>query len=283
MEATYSEQILEARDENRFSWRRVWMLFQLYYPLLKKQIIFFPILSALAVLLTAWLMKVNEVASMFDEGFGFAGWPMYMISIMFYLAPIGLARRDMRSLCAMLPVKPLEKLVFLILYLWGGVMVLTTGVAYLTVFALIPFNPNLWNLIKEVYTQFHSMFGISALSFWGWVMAWLYQSIVLFVVITVKRNRVLWGIISYFAISVCFGILSGIAGAIWVIYMVTQKGKDYILKLGEDLEAGNVDNSLSPEMAHLMDMVMTPLGIVSTIVLAWIMWGIYKKLKYSGI
>lgn len=278
MEATYTEQIIENRSENRFSWRRVWMLFQLYYPLLKKQMIFFPILSALAVLLTAWLIKVNEVTSIWDQNFGFAGWPMIMVSIMFYLAPIGLARRDMRPLCAMLPVTVAEKMTFLILYFWIGVMLLTSGAVYLTAFVMIPFDPMMWDFIGNAINSFSNILGFSVWSIWGWIMAWTYQAIVMLVVISASRNRILWGILTYFGVAIASGIISGISGMIWAIYMIYQNGKGFAQEL--ITEEGD---ALTPAMAEIMDKVLTPIVILSAIALAWVLWAIYKKLRYSGI
>lgn len=279
MDATYIEPMVESPvQENRFSWRRVWMLFQLYYPQLKKQIIFFPILSALAIFLTAWLVEVNDVTSVWDERMSVA-WPMLMISIMYYLAPIGFARRDVRQLCAMLPVTAAEKLVFILIYLFIGVNLLTSGVSYLAAFVIMPICPQMWDMVLESFQLFNTTFGFSVWSVSGFSMAWLFQIIVMYVVLIAKRNRVLKGIIAYFGATIAVGILSGLAGMIGAMYMIMKHGQDYAQNLIPEADP----DQITAEMTQMVQTIMYPVGAVAVVVLIWLIWKMYKKLKYSGI
>ncbi len=176
--------------EKKGWWSKTWMLFQYYWPGLRKQVILMPLAAVLITAGVSWYLSL---------GFGTDNvmLPLSAVSIMYYLAPIGLAHKNYRSTSATLPVTAGQKLTFLLLYFWIFVMLITTGVMWLTAFIMIPFSPEIWTEIQRATAGFTTTYGMSPFAPWVWPLAFFFQTIVLYAVLKAKRGRQMKGIVVF--------------------------------------------------------------------------------------
>lgn len=96
--------------ENHNSWHRIAMLFRLYWPVLRKGVITYP----LAIVLLYAAVALLQVAT--------GGWHEVLVevalTVMIVWAPVMITRYDYRSVCAQLPVTAGDKLAFLMIVFW---------------------------------------------------------------------------------------------------------------------------------------------------------------------
>ena len=114
-------------DIDRFSWSRVRMIASYYYPSLRLQIIFYPLLSVLFGIIIAigqpsMISFVTDIQSNHPTSIGMIstlaiGLSATVCSFMFYFAPIVFSRRS-RDIDVILPALWKEKALFVVLYLF---------------------------------------------------------------------------------------------------------------------------------------------------------------------
>lgn len=253
----------EARVSDKFSWRRVALLARFYYPVLRKQIIAIPIIVFLCVLVISY-------APIFDSD----KWVIVStlpVAFMFMMSPIGLARRDCRPLSNQLPVTPLEKMVFLILYFNVFMSLMSSGGMMLAALILLPVSnqPMVWLL--DLYGRFADIFGMSPFNPVLWLGGCFFQYCVLYGVISAKKNRMAKGIIWMLSTFVIFQLMSGIIG---LIIGIAISISDPPATLSQ-LDATGLPAGYMPVIFRGILIFMT-LGSITMICL------IYRKLKYHG-
>lgn len=132
MTDTYTNEI----GKEGFSCHRVGMVARYYYPALKTQIIFFPLISLLAGISAVFSDYLWQFA-MLD------GLLSAAIAFMFMFAPIMFARNSSREIELTLPATYLEKATFVVLYTLICIPLMTYGPMYLMKWLLpIVFNLN---------------------------------------------------------------------------------------------------------------------------------------------
>lgn len=246
-----------------FSWRRVAMLAKYLFPGLKKQMIFLP-LAAISFTF-AYVCFIQM---------GFESVSLGLVTatgILFYLAPIGLARFDYRSTVAQLPLCAKEKMAFLILYFW-----VFMGIATSLVPALILSYFSL--TMDKVMT---GLIGISDFTgnndpiilMCNVIVSIALQTAVLYGVVTAKGSRQARGMIN---LAIAYGlliVLAFVGGTIGVsLDIASHPGP---------LSSYDFDND--PDLLKNTIKVTTiTLTFFASIALGFIIVKLYKRLKYSG-
>ena len=112
------------QHRSSFSWTRVGMVVKYYYPTLRLQVMWYPIVTAGLFLIVSLLQLAGgEVA---DASMGIMG----ALSFMFYWAPLALCRHESRLTTTLLPVTAVEKIVVLLGYFFVVIPILLFGVEY---------------------------------------------------------------------------------------------------------------------------------------------------------
>lgn len=112
------------QHRSSFSWSRVGMVAKYYYPALRLQMMWYPIVTAGLFLIVSLLQLAGgEVA---DASMGIMG----AISFMFYWAPLALCRHESRLTTTLLPVTAAEKTLVLLVYFFVVIPILLFGVEY---------------------------------------------------------------------------------------------------------------------------------------------------------
>lgn len=257
---------------DKFSWRRVWMLWRLYLPSLRNQLWAFPLVSLC-------LTSVSVIAILIAPDFTPPAFTFTVgVTIMFYFAPIALARRDYRPLSDQLPVLPSEKIVFLVIYFLIVVMVITTGVQTFVYWLSSLIFPKFANQMQELYSMALTIYPNKPALFMGNILGMALPSLTLMGVVLAKRNRILKGVLlclgAYLAICTISGVLGGVLAVV--------KFKD--LALGPELSENIGPNAdfMVAAMCDIIGIIMWVVTIFSLACLA-ISWTlIYKKVKRGG-
>ncbi len=249
--------------DKSFSWERLKMVAAYYYPILKNQMIWYPIvvvaLYGLAVLcqMVDWLAPVGAVLT---APFAF----------MLYLSPIILARHDNRLIMSMLPATAAEKITFLAVYFFVIVPLLVFGVEYTLVGITELIAPEYNFVIKAL-----SMVGVEnyllalnqldeliplALCFWG--------------VIYFKENRTLKAILVAAGGMVAMGIVGAIYGII-----IAGKAVVDAKAAGVEFNAEAFEDDFAVQMAQHMNPIIIGFSILSVLLVAFVIWRSYRRIK----
>lgn len=249
----------KTRGEDKFQWRRVGMIARFYYPILRKQIICFPILTVICTFILALSIRKEEsMVILLLCSLPIAG--------MYYFSPIGLARKDCRMLSDQLPVTASEKLVFLLLYFCICINLLTSGVMLLSMLFIYPLFPDLLDWLIKICAEFKAEMGFSVYNPGMLPTGWFMQFCTLYGVICSKKNRMIHGILIFVGSFLAFLLLSGFGGFfIGVFYGVTHNAMD--------------PEAMKVNAALLLLQMTSAIGMLASM---WLIWKIYKKLKYSG-
>lgn len=257
---------------DKFSWRRVWMLWRLYLPALRTQLWAFPLVSAvlsMVVVFTILLWPEVSVES-FTMTLG--------ISIMYYFAPVALARRDYHVISDQLPVRTSEKITFLAIYFLIVTMLLTAGVQTLVYGLSSLAFPEFCHQIRDLYGMALAIYPNKTILFISNLTALSMPSMTLMGVVLAKRNRTLMGIISCLGAYLVFCTIGGIVGGIIAVADMTAVAMD-----------PNIVQNIGAQSDHLMSVTENIVKIVyllvsilslAAIAVSWTL--IYKKMKRSG-
>jgi len=261
--------------EPRFSWARVKAVAEFYYPLLRPQIILYP-LMALALYVVAAASTYVRWTDIF--------WaiPATVISFMFYLAPAVLTRHDARMVEMLLPATALEKILVLGVYFLIAVPLMTYGIYYV-VGSLIELVCPFATVIGRLSAMRHDM-GVPTIIYQATEV--IPAATCLWVVMAVKRNRMLkasiYTILSVFAL--------GFIGMVCGVIMALKNGFiDGVKQLANDpsVQSGNLTpeqmNELTSPFVTDMLPLMTCLGVISVIYLVFALWMTYRTIKKRQI
>lgn len=249
--------------DKSFSWERMKMVAAYYYPVLKPQMIWFPIavvvLYSLAVLcqMVDWLAPVGAVLTA-------------PFSFMLYLAPIVLARRDNRLVTSMLPATAVEKVAFLAAYFFVMVPLMIFGVEYVLIGITELVAPEynfVINVLEQVgienyliiLNQLDELIPL-ALCFWG--------------VIYFKENRTLKAIL----VSIGGSIAMGIVGAIYGIAIAAKAVLD-AKAAGVEFNPDAFEEDFSVQLAQNIEPLVIGLSVLSVLIIAFMIWCSYRRIK----
>lgn len=239
--------------------------FQLYYPALKKQIICFPLVSLALMWIGVLYYRMGcdlEMSLLM---------PVAAASAMYYVAPIGIARRDFKPISALLPVTASEKMTFLLLYFGLFIAVEINLSIIISALIVLPPIPNglstLWDIMTGFGKHYPPVFLVIS---WGPALAILLC--VLYTVVTVKRNRVFKGLLAFVVALILLMLVGGIIG--FIVGML--EGYGYLPDLGL---WNNYAKTLTPRFTYILMVVefVFSLPIVATYLVL-----LYKKLQRSG-
>lgn len=199
--------------DNANSWKRIGMLCRLYWPGLKLGFFISILLPMVCVFLSAAITRLTGHAT--DWIFR---WP---ISILLYISPIMLTKRDYRDVAAQLPVTAAEKLGFLLLTFWiivPAAICLSSLIGEWISIAI--FGDKVIEMLDLYEEQammvldnpgFNSIAMNTILSV---TSVWAMVAVVLYYVVTTKKNRALSAVGSMIVVSLASALFVGIIGGI---------------------------------------------------------------------
>lgn len=275
---------------DRFSWKRVWMLAGYVFPGLKKQLIFFPILSLLAGL--SLVFAPFDITSICASVIFFA----------YILSPIGLANKDFKSTIGMLPVKASEKFTFLVAYFWLVVPLLLYLPLTIIFFATQYIDPVKTQVIFRIY-----YLGFGMLSWLNIIlcqfMSVAFQTSVMLVVINASANRTLKGIVMGIGVYIGFIFLSAVSAGVYFGYQMVNavhnnpelesrleeefrnlelQSSDDVFNNPEALEALSSIMGVDTAMGHFLNHYLTWVSAIAILGLIVELVLIFRKLKKGG-
>ncbi|MCM1451354.1 MAG: hypothetical protein NC102_03785 [Clostridium sp.] len=247
-------------DINKFQWKRVGMLFKLYYPVLHWQIIIYFILS---LAMTGLMALGNH--------YGHVLFPMtvcgLVMSLAYYLAPISITRRDYRHVCAALPATATEKLVFLLLYFGVGMYLVIYGPNYILQYLFPDAVPS-----AQSITARYGMEGDLGIDFGWWTYPYQFFNafaivpVTLWAMVVSKTNRAAMIFAAYIVATIAESMIGGMVGFVWALtHLDEMTSPEDIYKVGDLIEYVFILGTL---MAVAIVSVFLPL--------------LYKKLKRCG-
>ncbi len=256
-----------------FSWGRCLSLWYYYKPALSPMLWLWPLLSFILFLgsLLPCLFSSFWILSAF--GIGAAGW-------LWGFSPLMLARSHGNAVSAMLPVTPLERLVFLLGFFLLVTYVLIDGTIWACYgISLAIFGAErlatLQSYIMTSYITFPSSYGLVFFS------AVLPAIATLTGVVLARRNRVLIGIAVNIGVSMTLGLIVGIFSAVYGFMTgfydaVTDQTVRY-----------NLDNAtpLDPEIYKepMVQAATLLAGALSLVAIAVAIWLMYRKFKKQSL
>lgn len=245
-------------ETNAFQWKRVGMLFSLYYPVLKWQIAGY---LCLAVVMTGLVAVGNS--------FGYAIIPLTLCSFVlgaaFYLAPISITRRDYRQVCALLPATAAEKMAFLLLYFFIGCYLMLNGPLFAAHFIWPDHVPMYQNLNPQIQNIEISVFGYLS----GVITALGIVTVALWTLVVGKTSRAALVFAAVVAVTVAQSIVGGVCGMIYAFSHL------------DEMELLANDGDIS-SVANLVEFAWKVGLIVSLAIVCVFMALLYKKLKHRG-
>lgn len=245
---------------DKFSWRRVWMLFQLYYPGLKKQIIAMPIVTFVATIIGGIYCRLGyEISTSLII-------PLFTTGVFLYFTPIGLAHKNYQDLSVILPVKTSEKFAFLVLYFFVFLNIennLSFFLSLLIVYSNISGGiPAFFDLAKMAFQQFGLSLFICSVPVYITLIA-----IMLLTIISSRRNRIIKTIVAMLISFITLIMSSGILGLI----------------IGVCVGLGILSQTYLEDVTSLQRLIFLIFGFISIIPAALSLSLLYRKLKTSGI
>ena len=255
------------QPSDRFSWHRVMQVASFYGNLTKRQLLVY----VLATFVFACLILI-PTDNYIQIGIFTMTWTA--MGLLMQLAPVVLGKSgDSRIIERLIPASAAEKMTFFLIYFW---IVIPFVCYFLPEVALLIYKsiPYLQNTDMMKLIEIHQSPSVVAIlmniaNTLGAITTCLY------VVMKVKRNRVLWGIISVFAFNFILGIIGAVNGFIRAFNMGFDEGRS----------GYPMNNAQAAEWADEFIYQMNPFFIILTCVLAiyviWICCMIYKNLNNS--
>lgn len=236
--------------DNVSSWHRLWMLFKFYWPGCLRRGTLIMALSTLAFVLLGGLVL---------KAFGF--FPsilMFPLTMVLYLSPIMLTRRDYRFVSAQLPVTVGEKIGFLLIY-FGFVIPLVMAVS-----VVIGGLLSIWILNVDIVAVLDSV-GSESLQAMPLAFLPVYFFAILIIILyymITRQNRPLAAMVSFFMVFIALTVLSFIGGmVIGVVAMVSLANPAMACSANAIADS---ESALAPIIAQGMPIVMTVIICILT-------------------
>lgn len=276
-ETTIDTAPVPRNDSDRFSWRRVWLIGRYMIPALRKQLIMYPIVITLLTCASqmfyniGWLQLTD--ASIFGTLCGF----------LFFFAPVSLARRDNRFIMAQIPARTSEKFVFLLIYYWVVIGILTIGLNKALTMTIGRFmSGNSMDVETELMlANLAETMGLKLLYIMivGNFASLAIQAFALYGVVSAKTSRMMTAIGYSLAGYVGMCVVSGIIGAIMGFFGVWR------VKSGvDDLEIAGMDpGEIAAQLvSQLLPSILTIVTVLLCITACVLLYKTYKIIRHRG-
>ncbi len=246
-------------NNDKFQWKRVGMLFSLYFPMIKWQVVGYVILSVAVAGLMALGQRIGHV--MFPVTVS-----SFILGIAYYLAPISFTRRDYRQISDILPVTASEKMVFLLLYFGIGTYLMLNGPFYLLHFLFPDYVPSYISAVNlnlgcdfvliSYISGFVSAFGMVSVSLWALAIS------------KTSRAATIFGAVV--AAMVASSFIGGIVGFTYAMTHLSE------------FENSVEDPAMVMNVSGLVKVVFIMGLVVSGSLMATFLTLLYRKLKRCG-
>ncbi len=259
----------------RFSWKRVGMLWHYMYPAVRFQIIWYPVLSLVAALFGTLVLSVST------DLLVLADVPTTLMGLLVFLAPVALIKHDYHHTTALLPVTAAEKFTVLVLYFVFGVFALVNVPYYVVCGLAWCFNPDLFSSLLSLIGNYFNGIGYLWIMIGSYPINFALIGIVLLSIVGSKRptvsRSVLYLVISY----VIYVVIVGCAAVIAAIIAVFNNYSD-----GTFQAAASASDHTEYVAGMIAEMVVPTVSLsclvlgVTAIIIVYRM--IYKRLKIGG-
>lgn len=246
-------------NTDKFQWHRVELLFKLYYPMMRWQMIGYVALSVVVTALIAASKSLNLTIFSITAGSSVLG-------LAYYLAPIAFTRRDYRQVSDTLPVKASEKLVFLILYFGVITYLLLYVPMYLAQLAFPDYVPNYQEIVNAAKVDVGFNIGNWAY-LTSFASAFSFITVMLWAFVTSKTNRASMIIVAFVVTMVGQGLIGGIAGFVLALNHI-----DEIIDSHGDITA----------VKEMVKNIAIIASVLNTALILVFMPMLYNKLKSRG-
>ena len=259
-------------SDNRFSWHRTGMTAAFYYPRVKWQIIFYPVVAMLLSLLSALLNKHQFPILLASPLNSIVTW-------MVYLGPLFLLNRSSREVETMLPATAKEQSVCLILYaavLVPAITILGSWIGQTIVYGntnpLIIFsNANLPGDTEEVKELTKAMVPYMGKSYIGGLLNLIAATLVtLTAVVKVRKNRILMAIV----FVIVYNIVTTIIGTVAMLIRMFSSGFMQLAKSGNA-----ADEAFKNLFMSTMSETFTTIAVIAAIAIVIFIPTIYRGIK----
>lgn len=249
-------------DGRRFSWRHVGLVGRYYYPMLRPQIIWYPVVAALLTIVAyacswvEWLQPVGIAA-------------IGILPFMFYLAPLMLTRHDDRALTSMMPATALERWAFIVAYFFVAVPLLVYGVESVVMFVASLVFPGHESL-RQIYNE--RVLGVNP--------SWIYDCGE-----CVPPILCLWGVL-YFktsrtvkSIAVAGASLGAMAmiGGMYSMVVAFKRGYEDGM-CGRDMNPDFKEEFLQETFSQLSPLFVI-IGVMSLVAFVFMLWRCYMAIR----
>lgn len=258
----------------KFSWKRVGMMWRYMYPAVRKQLIWYPVLSVVTAIFGAVVLSISLKLLIVAQ------LPTILIGFLIFLAPIALVRHDYHHTTALLPVTAGEKLMVLFLYFGIGTTLLVNVPYYLTCFVACLVNPDLVAIIKSFIAEYTYGTNLVLFSLESYPINFSLTGVVLLSVVwsnrpTISRTVVCF-VVSYF-IYIMFTGLVAIVISLIMVYRAFSSGRF------AEVAAGGDDTLFANEIIGIiMPVVMGILFVMGLVAMVIVYRMMYNKLKAGG-
>ena len=247
--------------DNNLSWKRTGMIFAYYMPLVRKQIIWYLIVSTLAGIL---------IPLLYGTGFGNVYYTLSWsaLQFMFNFAPLVFAKSDSQAVETMIPARAGEKLAFYLLYTFVLIPAVTFGIPLLSSYIYILTGGTYPDVVEKAMGMTDSLNNYALL---GTLQHLVPTVTCLYFVLRYRHNRILKGVIATF---VAFFALSFIGG-IWGAYMAFSKG----FADGAGMRPANPDAIVSSVMSQMPTLliIIASVSLVYFIIMDWLTYRLLKN------
>ncbi len=251
---------------DKFSWRRMLSVGLMY----KSGIRTYLLLSA-AVSLVCFMI-VQLTLQLGGNALGVYTIMSFIVALVLYLGPLVFARRD-DTLIGLLPVKPVEKWLFYVLFSLVAAPVVVQGLWYGAEYIakLLGLSDNIttimlakYNLKTDIFPYTDKAF-IIAISL---VQSAMIMVTVLYAVLGKPSHRVTRGVLSFFAALIISGLVSGIAGA-----------ASAIMEIGKDPDLVHHPEKLVVDMMPMFSIIYSVLAVYTVVML----WLCYRRIAKEEV
>ncbi|MDE7443248.1 MAG: hypothetical protein K2M65_03715 [Muribaculaceae bacterium] len=204
---------------NRFSWHRFGMVARFYYPRLKKQLILYPSLSLLTLLVTIAIANFTFIPYSLLTPLGM------LTTLLLWLGPAVFTMNESPETETLLPAKGSEKALFIMLYSIVGIPVLLHLFSFIANFYTndlienIVINSNaqhdidkLGKNIDEIYQIIDMVRHNTVVLLSSMILSVFPCIMTLFVVMRARYHRIIWAIVWNVVYFISIGVMMFIAG-----------------------------------------------------------------------
>ena len=243
-------------------WKGMWMLTRFYMPMLKPQLISYPII-------VMFLLMVQSILGYLTGYYACMAFS-WIVAMMQYFGPMALTRHDARFTSSMLPVTASQKLGFLLIYSWLVLPLLIMIPAMLT-FGI--FHVSGIDALTALPQAYHAKF-LANMATQGSLLSSIiiglgFQVVTFYPLIFKKGNRGMMMFLFFFVALFAVMFLAGLTGGIYGVYVGYTDAV-------AGIETTDIDTS------PLIRILNTCFGILSAIVSAVLLIRMYKKLRNRG-